>query len=209
MEPNNRGLEDDFPFSIGWFLGFMLIFRGIFTPTFDSCSFRQMLLAFGASRNVTYSKHGACIFFSFDPNKVVQDVKRKDLWSAIPSLKMILLNLVTHGISTSPKKGSKHILSFRTPLYSAFSLYTYTVYTTLLFLDLFGLGILLKREFGKVWKAKPPGSLSLKEIWSKPGAYLICYRTELFGKDSPLLDPSKSKSTFLAALRCDHGVSRC
>ena len=29
MEPENDGLEDDFSFSIGWFLGSMLIFRGV------------------------------------------------------------------------------------------------------------------------------------------------------------------------------------
>ena len=29
MEPENDGLEDGFSFSIGWFLGSMLIFRGV------------------------------------------------------------------------------------------------------------------------------------------------------------------------------------
>ena len=29
MEPDNWGLEDDLPFSIWWFLGSMLIFRGV------------------------------------------------------------------------------------------------------------------------------------------------------------------------------------
>ena len=29
MEPENDGLEDDFPFTIGWFWGSMLIFWGV------------------------------------------------------------------------------------------------------------------------------------------------------------------------------------
>ena len=29
MEPENDGLEDDFPLQIWWFLGSMLIFRGV------------------------------------------------------------------------------------------------------------------------------------------------------------------------------------
>ena len=44
-----------------------------------------MLLAFGASRNVTYcTANMVDAFFSAAlPKEVVQDVKRKDLWSAI------------------------------------------------------------------------------------------------------------------------------
>ena len=41
MEPQNVGLEDDYPFSIGWFLCSMLIFRGVIIP-FDAPLFYYM-----------------------------------------------------------------------------------------------------------------------------------------------------------------------
>ena len=65
--------------------------------------FRQMLLAFGASRGMllTANMVEASNLFSCDPKEVVKDVK---MTFDLPSLKMILLNLVTHGISTTPKR---------------------------------------------------------------------------------------------------------
>ena len=44
MEPENDGLEDDFSFSIGWFLGSMLIFRGVWVLRWDMKTWCLFLL---------------------------------------------------------------------------------------------------------------------------------------------------------------------
>ena len=49
MEPKNGGLEDDFPFYInGWFLGSMLIFRGVATETHSAKQAKRLKLSIGS-----------------------------------------------------------------------------------------------------------------------------------------------------------------
>ena len=78
MEPENDGLEDDFPFQMGVFSGSMLIFRGVNDFTLDHYCTLGCLIGFAEKRPLSYMIYPKVPFFILlKSNSLVPETKTK------------------------------------------------------------------------------------------------------------------------------------
>ena len=75
MEPENDGLEDDFPFQMGVFSGSMLIFQGVNDFTLDHYCTLGCLIGFAEKRPLLYTLKFP--FFLLNSNSLVPEKNQK------------------------------------------------------------------------------------------------------------------------------------